>query len=101
MGSSLGKGPIKLPDERGIPLSNDWLLWMSLSGLFPTLFEGYGGEFLSQVGKEGTAQSKLHVPDIPEIVGMKVHNAFVTLKATAPSGIEVISNSEVFTLQAK
>jgi len=91
LGSSLGTGPIPI-DTRQIGLSTDVLLWMSLSGLFPTLFQDYAG-FLDAQGK---ARAAINIPPESALTGYEIHSAFVTLSASAPSGIKSISNTYTF-----
>ena len=93
IGSSLGTGPIEV-DTRRIGLSTDTLLWMSLSGSFPSIFKDYAGA----VGSNGQALATISLPDIPALVGIKIHSAFVTLHSQAPSGIRSISNTFSFTI---
>jgi len=94
LGSSLGTGPTPI-DTRQIGLSADALLWMSLSGLFPTLFSNYAG-FLDA---QGTARAALNIPDESALIGYKIHSAFVTLSGSAPSGIKSISGTCSFEIK--
>ena len=93
VGSSLGTGPIPI-DQRSLGLSPDDLLVVSVGGLWPFIFAGYRGVLDAQ----GRAQASIHVPNIPVLVGQRIHSAFVTLSPTAPSGIQSISNTESFTI---
>ena len=89
--SSFGTGPIQI-DTRQIDLSPDSLLWMSLSGLFPSIFQNYSGTISSQ----GTASAAISIPNSPTYIGLNIYSAFVTLSSSAPSGIKSISNTETF-----
>ena len=92
-GTSLGTGPIPI-DTRELRLTFDGLLWASVSGIFPSMFQSYMGT----IGDDGYAAAALQLPDLPETVGVPVHSAFVTLDATAPSGIRSVSNTYSFTI---
>jgi hypothetical protein len=94
LGSALGNGPIPI-DTRTLGLSPDALLVLSVGGLLPATFQGYTG-LLDQNG-EGKAQ--LNIPNFPVLKGVRIYTAFVTLLATAPSGVSSISNSFLFTIQ--
>ena len=93
-GCSFGTGPIPI-DTRKIDLSPDILLVLSTSGLLPTVFPGFNG-FLDATGN-GVA--KIVLPNSVAIVGLKIHNAFLTADAAAPSGILTMSNTCAFTIQ--
>jgi len=86
--SSLGLGPIAV-DTRKIDLSPDALLLVSVGGLLPSVFAGYPGV----VDANGQAKAAIHVPNIPALIGLRLHSAFVTLSPAAPSGIKSISNT--------
>jgi len=91
--SSFGVGPIPI-DQRALGLSYDGLLWISLSGLVPSIFENYRGT----VGADGHGAAALYLPPIALTIGLKIHTAFVTLDSQAPSGIKSISNTWSFTI---
>ncbi|MBN2491402.1 MAG: hypothetical protein JXQ29_11195 [Planctomycetes bacterium] len=93
MGSSLGNGPIPI-GTRSLGLSLDDLLVLSVSGRAPGVFQGYAGTLDAQ----GDGKAKLLIPSIPALKGIRIHTAFVTLLATAPSGVSSISNSFLFTI---
>ena len=93
LASSFGPGPIAI-DSRTIDLTYDGLLWISLSSLIPSMFVDYAGT----IGSDGHARAALHLPGLPQIVGLKIHSAFVTLEAGAPSGVRSISNPYTFTI---
>ena len=94
MGSSFGNGPIPI-DTRMLGLSPDSLLVLSATGLIPTVFQNYAG--LLDAG--GQAKAKLNIPNVPVLKGIRIYTAFITLKATAPSGVSGISNTFLFTIQ--
>lgn len=96
LGSSLGRGPIAL-GSRLIELSADPLLALSTSNQVPQLFGGYAG-VLS--GSTGSANARLRIPRIPELVGYVVCSAFVTIRAGQPFGIQSISNTAPVTIEA-
>ena len=93
MGSSFGNGPIPI-DSRKLELSPDNLLVVSTSGALPMIFQDYAGTLDAQ----GEAKARLNIPNIPALKGFRIYTAFVTLKASAPSGVSSISNSFMFTI---
>jgi len=93
IGSSLGTGPI-LIDSRKLGLSADAILVVSVGGYLPSVFKDYAG-VLDAAGK-GTGT--INIPNIPVLVGLKIHSAFVTLDTSAPSGIKSISPTETFSI---
>jgi len=94
VGSSLGNGPIPI-DTRQLGLSADALLVMSAGGLLPTVFKNYAGKLDAQ----GDATASVDIPNFPVLKGVRVYTAFLTLLATAPSGVSSISNTFLFTIQ--
>ncbi|MBN2489653.1 MAG: right-handed parallel beta-helix repeat-containing protein [Planctomycetes bacterium] len=94
LGSSLGSGPL-LIDTRRLDLSLDQLLVVSVSGLLPGVFQDYAGV----LDPSGQAAAKLHIPNAPVLTGLRIHTAFVTLRASAPSGIASLSGTFLFTVQ--
>jgi len=94
VGSSFGNGPIPI-DTRQIPLSPDNLLALSVGGLVPSIFQGY----LGVLDAKGTAAAQLNIPSITQLKGLRIYTAFLTLKASAPSGVSNISNAFLFTVQ--
>ena len=93
VGTSLGTGPIMI-DTRKLELTFDGVLWAAISGLFPATFVGYQGH----IGFSGHAAASVVIPAIPALVGVKIHSAFLTLDASAPSGVRSISNTHSFIL---
>jgi hypothetical protein len=93
VGSSLGTGPIPI-DTRVINLSPDALLQVSMAGAWPSVFSGYRGV----IDSKGQAQAAIHIPSIAALIGARVHTAFVTLDAAAPSGVRSISTTFVFSI---
>jgi len=94
MASSFGSGPIPI-DTRKLDLSPDPLFFLSALNTLPTIFQNYAG----LLSKSGTASAKLNIPAIPQLTGTRIYTAFITVKATAPSGVSNISNSFLFTIQ--
>ena len=93
LGSSLGTGPIPI-DTRNLGLSPDNLLQISVGGLWPGIFSGYSGTLDGQ----GQAKASINIPNIPFLIGLHIHTAFVTLDPLAPSGIKSISNTFSFSI---
>jgi len=94
MGSALGNGPIPV-DTRRLDLSPDALLGLSVSGALPAVFQNYSGRLDAQ----GQGQAALAIPNAPALKGLRIYTAFLTLLASAPSGVSSISNSFLFTIQ--
>jgi len=94
MGSSLGNGPIPI-DTRQLGLSPDALLALSASGVLPTVFVNYGGT-LDANGEASNAS--VNIPNSPILKGVRIYTAYVTLLASAPSGVSSISNTFLFTI---
>ena len=88
LGSSFGRGPIPI-DTRQIGLSPDALLFLSIGSVLPTVFTNYSG-FLDTAGK---ASASIGIPNIPSLTGIHIYSAFLTLQASAPSGVSSISNT--------
>jgi hypothetical protein len=89
IGSSLGIGPIPI-DTRQLGLSPDAILFASLNGWLPTVFKDYAGVLDSL----GMGKGTINIPNLPALVGIKIHSAFITLDVSAPSGIKSISPTE-------
>jgi len=94
LGSALGNGPIPI-DTRQLGLSPDALLFMSVGGVLPMVFKNYAGK----LDANGDATASLDIPNFPVLKGVRVYTAFLTLLATAPSGVSNISNTFLFTIQ--
>jgi hypothetical protein len=86
LGSSFGAGPTPV-DTREIGLLKDDLLFVSVAGLWPTVFQGYTGT-LDAAGK---ARATIVVPMNTALVGTDVHSAAVTFDPSWRSGIRSIS----------
>jgi parallel beta helix pectate lyase-like protein len=93
LGSSLGNGPIPV-DTRFLYLSPDPLLVASVNGYLPTIFVNYSG-FLDTSGQ---ATAALAIPNVPALTGIRIYTAFVTVKAGAPSNLQSISGTFLFTV---
>jgi len=93
MATSLGTGPIPF-GRRAIPLTLDAVFLLSVSGALPQVFEDYSG-FLDPKGK---ALAAIHIPDHRELVGVRLHTAFVTLPSTSQVALSSISPPLVFTV---
>ena len=94
LGSSFGNGPIMI-DTRRLELSPDPLLFLSVSGAAPWVFQNYSGVLDAQ----GQAMAAIQIPNLPALKNLRIYTAFVTLTASAPSGIASISNTMMFTIQ--
>lgn len=94
LGSSFGTGPIPI-DTRLLNLDPDALLVLSVTGLAPTVFDSYAGTLDAQ----GQAKARVRIPALAALKGVRIYTAFVTLIATAPSGVANISNTALFTIQ--
>jgi len=94
MGSSLGNGPIPI-DTRKLELTPDALLVLSVSGFLPAVFANYAGK----LDANGQAKAQLHIPPFPVLKGLRIYTAFLTLQASAPSGVANISNTFMFAIQ--
>jgi hypothetical protein len=94
MGSSLGNGPIPI-DTRQLELSADALLVLSAGGLLPTVFKDYVGK----LDASGAGNASIDIPNYPILKGVRIYSAFLTLLASAPSGVSSISNTFLFTIQ--
>ena len=93
VGSSLGTGPIVL-GSRALGLSLDGLLAVSVDNAWPWMFQDYRGV----IDGNARARAALHIPNLPALIGTRVHTAFVTLNPQAPFGIQSISNTETITI---
>ena len=93
VGSSLGTGPIVL-GSRALGLSLDGLLAVSVDNAWPSMFQDYRGV----IDGNARARAALHIPNLPALIGTRVHTAFVTLNPQAPFGIQSISNTETITI---
>lgn len=94
LGSSFGTGPIPI-DTRKLHLSPDDLLILSTGGAAAMIFQDYSGNLDAQ----GNATARLNIPNLPVLKGVRIHSAFLTIQATAPSGVSSISSTILFTIQ--
>jgi len=93
VGTSLGTGPIPI-DTRQIDLSPDALLMVTAMSYWPSIFSGYRGV----IDAKGQAQAAINIPNVPALIGVRLHSAFVTLDPAAPSGIRSISDTFSFSV---
>jgi len=93
LGSSLGTGPIPI-DTRTLALSPDDLLRVSVNDYWPWIFAGYRGV----MDVNGQAHAAIHLPNIPALIGVRLHTAFLTIDPQAPSGIRSISTTFSFSI---
>jgi hypothetical protein len=91
--TSLGTGPIPI-DKRKLNLSFDNLFLVSVKGLLPTIFQRYS----AALGASGQGVADIVIPEWAALVGVRLHSAFVTLKAGEPSNIKDVSNTFTFTI---
>ncbi|MBN2490174.1 MAG: hypothetical protein JXQ29_04935 [Planctomycetes bacterium] len=94
LGSSFGTGPIPI-DSRLLHLDLDALLVLSVGGSLPGIFENYAGALDAQ----GRAKARIRIPALAALKGVRIHTAFVTVRASAPSGVANLSNTALFTIQ--
>ena len=85
--------PLPGPDIRSIPLTYDALVFLSLASLLPNQ-QNFQGTFHAT----GQAVAKLGIPNVPGLVNLKLHMAFVTLKPSSPSGVLMVSKPFEFTI---
>jgi len=78
-------------DWRVLPLAPDALLLLSLS--LPSVFQNFAGT----LDGSGNASAAVEAPNVPGLVGVTVHIAFLTLSGGAPSGIRSISAPRAMT----
>lgn len=85
---------IPLADGRTIPLNLDDLLLLTLAAGNPVLLNNLG-----VLSPSGAASAVLAVPNIPQLLGLTVHAAFVVADPLAPTGVGTISPSLPITVQ--
>lgn len=92
---SFGKAgiPLPVPDIRSIPLTYDSLVFLSVANLLPIL-QNFQGFFPGP----GQAVVKIAIPNVPALVNLQLHMAFVTLKPKSPSGVLTVSKPYSFTI---
>jgi len=93
LGSSFGTGPIPIGPRR-LCLDPDPLLILSTSDLLPSTFVDFRGVLDGQ----GHATAAIQIPNIPALIGVRIHTAYVTLDLQAPLGIKSISNTFSFSI---
>ena len=91
---SFGSGPTPI-DSRQIDLSVDPLFVATVNNAIPSILANARGTLDSL----GEAAAQFNVPSLSALRGVRVHSAFVTLDAGAPSGVRSISKSFVMTIQ--
>jgi hypothetical protein len=94
VGTSLGTGPIPI-GSRTLNLSLDAILDASVNGYLPTVFQNYAGLLDAQ----GQGKASVVLPPIPALVGVRLHSAFLTIKAGEPFNLKSISPTYSFTIQ--
>ena len=92
--SSLGTGPTPI-GTRSIGISVDNVFGASVSGLLTAIFKDYSG----LLDGNGKAKAQLILPSITQLVGVRIHSAFVTVKSGEPENIKSISGTYSFTVQ--
>ena len=69
-----------------------------MGGKLPTVFQDYTGLLDSQ----GNGTARLVIPNTAALVGIRLHSAFLTIKAEAPfnlkSNLKSISDTFTFTI---
>ena len=93
VGTSLGTGPIPL-GTRSLGLSLDKLLEVSVGGWLPAIFQNYAG----YLDAKGGATAAMAIPQATGLIGIRLHSAFLTIKAGEPFGIKTVSPTFSFTI---
>jgi len=93
VGTSLGTGPIPI-GTRTLGLSLDDLLVVTVRGFLPAIFQNYAG----LLDASGKGAAKLVIPANPGLIGVRLHSAFLTLKAGEPQNIRSISQTFSFSI---
>ncbi len=93
VGTSFGTGPIPI-GNRNLGLSLDALLDVTVNGYLPAIFQRYAGI----MGASGQGFAVIAIPKAPALIGVRLHNAFLTLKSGEPFNIKSISNTFSFTI---
>ena len=95
-GLSTGTYPgIPLADGRTVPINHDVLLQFALSNPGNTIYSPYG----NLAGFLANASVPVSIPNHPFLVGQEFWSAFLTLNATAPSGVQSVSCAMKTTVQ--
>ena len=92
--SSFGNGPTPL-GNRTLPFDLDALFQLSTSAALPTIFVKYNGV----LDQTGSANAALVIPQVAALKGLRIYTSFVTVKLSAPNGIQSISNAELIIIQ--
>ncbi len=93
---SLSNTGIPLGDGRIIPLGIDLILLLSIQS---PLAIGLANS-IGTLPQNGITQATWSIPNVPDLVGLRVYAAFVTISPGAPSGIWSISNAVPIIVQA-
>jgi hypothetical protein len=93
IGTSLGTGPIPI-GNRNLGLSLDVLLLVTVRGALPTVFQNFAG-ILDATGR---GSAKIAIPNVSQLVGVRLHSAFLTLKSGAPFNVQSISTTFSFSI---
>lgn len=92
---SFGNAGIPLPgqDIRTIPITFDALAYASAANLLPILTD-----FQGVFHPTGFARAKLAIPNVPALVNLRLHMAFLTFNPASPSGIITVSQPFSFVI---
>jgi Concanavalin A-like lectin/glucanases superfamily/IPT/TIG domain len=85
--------PVPPPGTGVLPLNEPFLNSL-YGGLLPGVFQN----FIGTTNLAGTASAAVNLPALPQLVGVVVSSAFVTLDGSAPNGIGTISNPRQTTI---
>jgi hypothetical protein len=93
MGSSLGTGPIPI-GTRKLNLSPDDLLLITVNNYVPAIFVNYQ----NTLDSKGEAKAQIRIPNVPALIGVRIHTAYLVLDPAAPQGVKTISNTFTFSV---
>ncbi|MBN1461528.1 MAG: hypothetical protein JXA57_18520 [Armatimonadetes bacterium] len=93
VGTSLGTGPI-LIGKHDIGLSLDQLLLVTVRGALPSIFQNYSGV----LDTTGRGSARIVILNDPQLIGVRLHSAFLTIKSGLPFNVKSISNTFSFTI---
>ncbi len=91
--AALGNDALQI-DHRFVNLSRDPLLIATVAGALPTVFR----DFVGVIDNQGEANATIALPSSSALVGVEAHAAFAVFDPTLPSGIGLLSNSVVLTI---